>query len=158
MRVYVESVLACPPERVWAEVQTPRLLLEIIDPLLRFEPVDEDTFPQTWAEGTTVRLRTYAFRVLPLGDHAIHVERVDPSHREIQTREHSRLIRRWDHRIRVRPTPDGHTLYSDEIDIDAGLLTPLVWLFAQGLYRHRQRGWRRVARRLARDGRPAEAR
>ena len=35
-----------------------------------------------------------------------------------------------------------------EIVIEAGPLTLLVWLFANWFYRHRQRRWRRVARRL----------
>jgi hypothetical protein len=61
---------------------------------------------------------------------------------------HGELVRRWDHRIRIRPGPDGRsTLYRDEIDIEAGALTPAVGLRAQGLYRGRQRRWRRLARR-----------
>src|SRR5207302_1640781 len=90
MRVYVESVLPCPAEKVWEEVQRPALLREII-----------------------------------------------------------------------RPSGDGQTLYSDEILIETGWVTAFVWLFAQWFYRHRQRRWRRVARRLvaaeravAADGRP----
>jgi hypothetical protein len=38
---------------------------------------------------------------------------------------------------------------SDEIEIEAGWLTFFVWLFAQWFYRHRQRKWRNVARRLS---------
>jgi hypothetical protein len=152
MKVYVESVLDCPSALVWDEVQTSRLLLEVIDPLLRFAPCAGQDFPAVWQEGETVQGKAYAFRVLPLGEHAIRYERIDPERCEIQTREHSRLIRRWDHRIRVRATADGRALYSDEIDLDAGLLTLPVWLFAQWFYRHRQRRWRRVARRLTRTG------
>jgi hypothetical protein len=70
---------------------------------------------------------------------------------EIQSRESEPLVRRWDHLIRIRPTPDGQTLYSDEIIIEAGWVTLVVWLFAHCFYRHRQRKWRRIARRLAAD-------
>ena len=40
------------------------------------------------------------------------------------------------------------TLYADEIEIRAGLLTVFVWLFAHGFYRYRQMRWQRVIRRL----------
>jgi hypothetical protein len=93
--------------------------------------------------------RAYKLRVAPLGRHTIRFERVDPALREIATREHNAFVRQWDHVASVRETRDGRTRYSDAIEINAGLLTPLVWLFAQVFYRHRHRRWRRVARRLA---------
>jgi hypothetical protein len=150
MRVHVETVLPCPPDRVWAEVQTARLLWEVIDPFLRFEPVGGEAFPERWESGMTVRGRAYAFGRVPLGLHTIYYERVDHERREIQTREHGGLLRRWDHRMSVRPAPGRRTLYADEVEVEAGLLTPVVWAYAQFFYRHRQRRWRRIARRLAR--------
>jgi hypothetical protein len=149
MQVYVESIFDCPAERVWTEVQTSRLLLEIIRPLLRFIPVGGEQFPERWVEAGTVVGRAFAFGVLPLGRHALYFERIDHVRLEIQTRESDRWIRRWDHLISVRELSGGRTLYSDRIDIDAGRLTPLVWLYARSFYRHRQRRWRRIARRLA---------
>jgi hypothetical protein len=64
------------------------------------------------------------------------------------SRERDALVRRWDHLIRIRPLANDCCRYLDEIDIDAGPLTLLVWLFAQVFYRHRQRRWQRVAERL----------
>jgi hypothetical protein len=108
-----------------------------------------------------MRFRIYLFGIIPLGTHTIFLERIDPEAREIQSRESAFLVRRWDHLVRVRPAGYGQTLYSDEILIEAGWLTAFVWLFAQWFYRHRQRRWRRVARRLVAaepaieaDGRP----
>jgi hypothetical protein len=149
MRVYVESVLPCPAEKVWEEVQRPPLLLEVIRPLFRFVPADDPQFPERWLQGATVRCRGYLFRIIPIGMHTIFLERIDPVAREIQSREKGALVRRWDHLIRVRPSGDGWTHYSDEIILAAGWATLFVWLFAHWFYRHRQRRWRRVARRLA---------
>jgi hypothetical protein len=149
MKVHVESVLDCPPEKVWDEVQKSSLLREVIRPLARVEPVDAAAFPERWVEGTTVRCRSYLFGFIPLGTRTLFFERVDPAAWEIQSRERDPLIRKWDHLVRVREAAGGRALYSDDIDIDAGLLTVLVWLYAQWFYRHRQRRWRRVARRLA---------
>ncbi|HEV3415552.1 MAG TPA: hypothetical protein VG056_02010 [Pirellulales bacterium] len=148
MKVHVESIFDCPPEMAWAEVQTPRLLLEVIRPLIRFVPPRGTQFPAVVKVGQTISARTYVLSFLPFGLHSIFVERVDSERREIQSRERDRWIRRWDHLISVRETENGRTRYSDEIEIQAGALTPLVWLFAQVFYRHRQRRWRRVVQRL----------
>jgi hypothetical protein len=149
MRVYVESLLPCAPEAVWDEVQTSALLLEVARPLVVLRPVDDAGFPERWRQDGTVRCRSYLFGVIPLGTRTLTHERVDPGQYEIQSREHDPLVRRWDHMIRVRPAAGGRTWYSDEIEIEAGLLTPVVWLFAQLFYRHRQRRWQTVARRLS---------
>jgi hypothetical protein len=149
MRVYVESVFDCPPELVWDEVQTSALLVEVIWPLVRLVPADPPQFPKRWNGSQAVRLRTYLFGFIPLGTHTIGFDRIDSDCREIETREHDPLIRRWDHTVRVQPTGDGRTLYSDDIEIEAGILTLPVVLFAHWFYRHRQRRWRAVAHRLS---------
>jgi hypothetical protein len=149
MRAYVASVLECPADKVWDEVQRSRLLLEVLWPLGRMTPVDGPEFPERWLEGATVRCRFYLLGFIPVGPHTIFFERVDPSAREIQSRESDPLVRHWDHLVRIQSNLDGTTHYSDEVLIDAGWLTVFVWLFAQTIYRHRQRRWRRVARRLA---------
>ena len=148
MRVFVESILSCDADRAWAAVQTSALLLEVARPLITFRPLPGEALPERWAETMTVRCRSYLFGLVPLGTRTIFIERVDPEQREIQSREHDPLIRRWDHLVRVKPIGPAQCTYSDEIEIEAGPLTPLVWLFAQFFYRHRQRRWRAVAKRL----------
>jgi hypothetical protein len=66
------------------------------------------------------------------------------------------LVRRWDHAISIGEAPNGQTRYRDDIEVEAGLLTPIVWLFALCFYSHRQRRWRRVARRLKAGRQAAE--
>jgi hypothetical protein len=93
------------------------------------------------------------FGLVPLGTRTLVFERIDPECMEVQTRERDQLVRRWDHLIRLRSLDTGRCRYSDKIEIEAGWLTPLVWLFAAWFYRHRQRRWQTVARRLAGSGR-----
>jgi hypothetical protein len=78
----------------------------------------------------------------------LQFERIDPQTRQIQTRETDPLVRHWEHLISLNYAPDGSCLYRDQVEVHAGILTPLVWLFAQCLYRHRHKRWQRVARRL----------
>src|SRR5207244_8082701 len=101
MKVFVESVLECLPEAAWSEVQTSRLLLEVIQPLVSVRPVDEP-FPVRWDAADTVRWRSYVFGFIPLGTRTLVFDRIDHEACEIQTRERDPLIRRWDHLVRVQ--------------------------------------------------------
>jgi len=58
---------------------------------------------------------------------------------------YSRLCKKWDHKMTFEAKSDD-TLYRDYADIRAGLVTPLVWLFAQVFYRHRQRRWYKLSK------------
>jgi hypothetical protein len=148
MRVVVQSVLPNCAEIIWKEVLTSRLLVEVTAPLVAIRPVDHESLPDRWTAGTTVRVRSYLFGIVPLGTRALRFERIDPMAREIQTRESDPLVRRWDHLISIRPADNGCCQYCDQIEIEAGWLTAGVWLFAQWFYRHRQRRWKAVAKRL----------
>lgn len=149
MRVLVQSTLPCDADQVWAEVQTLALLREVCWPLIRLKPASaEAPLPDRWRHGETVRMRPLIFGFVPMGVRQLHWEHIDDQARCMQTREHDPLIRRWDHRIAVEPSGVGACRYTDDVDINAGVLTFPVWLFAQWFYRHRQRRWKAVARRL----------
>jgi hypothetical protein len=149
MRVFVQSTLPCDADAGWERVQTSALLREICRPLIRLAPADGAAeLPARWEHQSTVRLRSFMFGFIPLGVRTLRFEHIDHERREIQTREHDPLIRRWDHRIQFEPLGPDSSRYTDEVEVEAGLLTPVAWAFAQWFYRHRQRRWRRVARRI----------
>jgi hypothetical protein len=148
MRVHVESILPCDAQRAWAEVQKRALLDEVAWPIVVLRPAGGGTLPERWFTGMTVRCQIYLFGLIPLGTRTLLFDRVDPVRMQIDTREYDPLVRRWDHRISAQPLAAGKCKYSDTIDIAAGWLTPMVWLFAILFYKHRQRRWRLVARRL----------
>jgi hypothetical protein len=150
VQVRLESVLPCSADAAWEEVQKTALLAEIAWPLITFGPAGGDALPERWPNGGTVLVRSCMFGVIPLGTRTLTIEPVAPGAREIQTREHDPLIRRWDHYIRIDEAGHGRCRYLDRVDIDAGALTLPVWLFSQLFFRHRQRRWQRVARRLSR--------
>ena len=51
---------------------------------------------------------------------------------------HSAFIERWNHLMSVEPD-DGGTRYTDRIEIDAGIATPIIAAFARRFYAHRQK-------------------
>jgi hypothetical protein len=144
MIVDVSTRLECPAAEAQRHVRTTRLLQYIAHPLIRFVP--EQELPAEIPDEGTFRVRMYLLGVVPLGWQAIVVS--FPEHAGgfcLRDNGYSPLISRWDHVITIEPAGDG-TLYRDRVAIEAGVITPLVWLFAQAFYRHRQRRWRELVR------------
>ena len=149
MRVSVSTVLDCSPQAAWQEMLKPTHLAHVAFPMATIVPLRGERFPDRWREGATVVARCFLFFVIPTGERRLVFERVDAARRELQTRESDPLVKSWDHLASAHDAPGGRTLYTDTIDIDAGMLTPLVWGWASLFYRHRQRRWRAKAKLLA---------
>lgn len=153
MKVSLSTTLPCPLELAWRAVNTPALLAEVAYPLVTLKNLERHPLgeqAQTWPRRDTVYVYSYLFGRIPLGKRTIVLE-IDNDTHTIQTYERDPLIRRWDHLITMTADANaasGDTLYRDEVIIEAGVLTPLVWAFAHWFYRHRQRRWQQVARLL----------
>lgn len=147
MQVQISTILKDAPDRIWRDVQTSKLLQYIAQPLIVFEPVSPPTFPEIWGDGN-YQVRMRLFGVLPLGTQWIVIRHMASSEGyDLLDDGHSNMITRWQHLISLRPAPEGSTLYTDTVNIDAGWLTFGVWLFANIFYRYRQSRWRRLVRR-----------
>lgn len=147
MQVLIETMLPMAAHDVLARLRTTALLRYAAAPIMHFVPLDPSQFPEEWAEGE-YRVATRLFGLIPLGQQTIDIT-FDGSSKDayaVRDNGHGDLARRWDHRINVVAIDDRWTCYRDTVDVEAGLLTPFVWLFAQGFYRHRQRRWRMLAR------------
>jgi len=147
MQIKLETDLACSAARAWQEVNTTRLLRHVARPLLTFEPIDPPQWPAQWQdERYLVRLRLMG--LLPLGKQWVVITRwVSQQPRyEVRDNGYGALARRWDHHVSIWPLSESSARYVDRVEIEAGLLTPVVWLFAALFYRHRQRRWRALAR------------
>jgi hypothetical protein len=144
VRLRVSTVLDCAPERAWIHTLRTDLLNRVTRPLLRFEPLDPASLPAIWADGGASVVRLWALDVVPVGTHRIEtsVEALDstPGGQVYCLRDDGRgtLASRWDHRMIVEEVDGSRTRYTDDIRIEAGALTPLLWLGAHVLYRYRQ--------------------
>jgi len=109
-------------------------------------PAGGKPWPTLWEPGE-FRVDLFLFGVLPIGWQAVSVHLLpeEGGTRRAEDKGHSLLIRRWHHILEVAPDGQGGTLYTDRLTIDAGLLTPIVTLFARILFAHRQRRFRRLA-------------
>ncbi|MFM7403023.1 MAG: hypothetical protein ACKO1N_02775 [Erythrobacter sp.] len=145
--VSLSTTLACTPDEAWERLKTSALLLHVAAPMIRFTPVGNMPVPVHFSAGE-YRAYMSLFGFIPLGWQAIVVSEPPPEAdtRFIRDNGYSPLIKRWDHWIAVRPEPGGLTHYTDRVEIEAGLLTPLIAGFARLFYAHRQRRWRALAR------------
>lgn len=152
MKISRSTHIGLKPETVWAEVQTARLLQHIAWPLVHFVPVGEAAFDR-FRPGERYEVKLRLLGIIPFGTQWIVTSQHEAAGTEWPKRlrddGYSHLITRWDHWITVAPDRSGGTHYTDEVEVSAGLLTPLIWSFAQIFYWHRQRRWRELAKSLS---------
>ena len=140
MQVNISTFLPISAEQLVEELKSPKRLQETAAPLVYFDYAGEGVLPEQW------QLRSYVFSVrlfgfLPFGKHTMVF--TYPEKCSIRDNGYSALCKRWDHLMTVTPTKDG-CLYTDCAEVEAGILTPFIWLFAQAMYRFRQHSWRKL--------------
>lgn len=141
MLARISTTFDCTAEQLWAEISRPASLRFVAAPLMRFEPLVPGDLDGEWVVGKTYAVRLSLFGFLPAGEHRITIVRMDRQANLIESRESGTLSPVWNHTIRFHPLGDGKLHYTDEIEIQAGLLTGAIWAFAHLFYRHRQRRW-----------------
>ncbi len=141
MRILLKLELDCAPEVAWRAIRSPAVLKQVAFPLLAFESLEPDGFPETWAAGPHP-VSVKALGLVGIGDQIIGISY--PVRRDgvqvvrdsgIGLRGPLALVDYWRHSMSVAPIPGGRTLYRDQLVFHAGpagvLLWPLYWAFWQ---------------------------
>jgi ligand-binding SRPBCC domain-containing protein len=146
MKVVVSTTLPVSADEAWALARRPATVQHVVKPILRITAADGQTVPEQLEPGMRLNLRISPFGLglLPSWSHQIDVVAVEPY--LMRTEERGGSIRTWRHTLSFTPLGNRSCLYEDRIELDAGPLTPLVWLYTQGFYRYRHARWRRLAR------------
>lgn len=139
MLARISTHLACTQGELWDQISRPQSLQFVVSPLLKFRAVEPGTLDGEWEVGRDYQLQLYLLGHFPLGRHTIYLTRVDREQNTIASRERGLLARVWNHTIFFREITPGLVNYTDEIEIQAGWLTPFIWAFAHLFYHHRQR-------------------
>lgn len=143
MTVQVSTSLSAPSDRAWDLLLRKDTFLFITQGAL--DCLDADKWPaRLFNLGAVLQTRIRLLGLGPAMPHEIHIVRLSEPELQIETREKGGLIRSWDHYMRIEPVSAVRCRYTDSIRIDAGLLTPLVWLFAAMFYRYRHRRWQKL--------------
>ena len=147
MLARISTTFDCTAEQLWDEISRPASLRFVAAPLLHFEPLVTDELDSDWVVGKTYALQLSLFGFLPAGEHRITLASIDRKANLIESKESGTLSRIWNHTIRFHPLENGKLHYTNEIEIQAGRLTGVIWAFAHLFYRHRQRRWKKLLRR-----------
>ena len=145
--VTVLTRLEAPADTVWRAVNTPQAFVHVARGMLRYPAAERLDRP--WRVGDHVEGWTFLFGVMPFSRHHLDVVWIDDDAHLLISDEHGGVVRTWRHELIVAPIDETSCRYTDRIDIDAGILTPVVAAFAHVFYRYRQRRWRELARLLA---------
>ena len=143
--VHVETVLPTDADRVWPAMLSPVTFLYVCKGLFGIPALSGRSEALRLGECGTGWL--FALHVILAYRHTIEIVGVDPASKTVRTREHGGILNAWNHTLHVEPIDERSCRYSDTVDIDAGVATIFVAALATGIYRYRQRGWRKLVRR-----------
>lgn len=143
--IHIETELPTSAERVWDAMKHPASFLYVTRGLVGFPALAGRTDPIRAGEVGSGWV--FAFNVLPAYRHTIEVLDVDERARSIRSHEYGGTLERWDHTLHTEAISENRCRYSDTVVIDAGRMTRLVCLVATGIYRYRQRRWRKLVRK-----------
>ena len=139
----ISTYLAADLETVKSYLMTPALLNYVAGGLMKFHPIEPNSFPSKWVE-RKFSIKMFAFHFLPIGKQIIGIEFPQKSdHWVLRDNGSGSLIKTWDHLIFLE-SEGGGTRYTDEVSIDAGLLTLPIYIYAFIFYSYRQMRWRKL--------------
>ena len=144
MKAKISTVIKTSEEKMWKELQKISSLMHVTSPLLKFKALDAYQLPDKWEIGKEHQLKLLLFGIIPLGRHFIKIIEIDPEEKLIVSAEHGFLTKTWNHFIKIDSKDDSNIIYTDEIEIKAGVFTLSIWLFAHIFYRYRQRRWKEL--------------
>lgn len=133
MRILLKMVLDCDAETAWRVIRSPAGLEQVSAPLMAFESLESNGFPESWPAGDHP-VRASLLGVVPMGEQLIAIgfpgERI--GYRQVRDSGGGlsgalTVVRSWQHTMAVAPRPDGRTEYRDQLRFSAGILTPLMW-------------------------------
>ncbi|MBX7168018.1 MAG: hypothetical protein K1X74_16910 [Pirellulales bacterium] len=149
MNLRLTTLLDTSAPRAWDALLCIETFTEVTRGLLGFRVLEGPPPTGNWEPGARWELRIYLAGLLPAWRHELSIIAIDPGTLTMRTRERGGPLRVWNHTLHLAPIDEQRCRYTDEVEIDAGLMTPLAWLIASVFFRYRQWRWRRLARRLA---------
>ena len=102
--------------------------------------------------GDDVTLVFKLFGAVPVGRWRFKVVARDDIGRRLRSTESGTGVRRWTHEIGIEEAGNDGSRLSDTIEIDAGVLTPIIVRFARSEYERRHRLRRQMIERESASG------
>jgi hypothetical protein len=149
--VRITTELPISADRAFELAHKLSLFEYVVRPVIRLAVSDEQRAlaanPEGFSIGDEISARLWFFVVIPAWTH--HLKIVADGDLELYTNESSGPARIWNHRLTFRPTGENSCEYTDEIEIEGGLLGVPTAIFIKVFFRYRQWRWRQLARTIA---------
>lgn len=146
MNIKIRSVYSAPAPNVWMLVKKSSTLVFVTRGFLGFAGAKR--FPESWVEGDTITTRLLFFGFIPAWRHSITFKKIDEKKCILYTNEGGGLVPIWNHIIQVDVNDDQTCTYTDDVEVRAGVLTILVWMYAHIFYLYRQFRWRILLKKM----------
>jgi hypothetical protein len=143
MRVLLKTVLDCDPDVAWVSIRRPAVFRAVSSPLVGFDSLEAGGFPDLWEAGEHPVV-VKALGLVPIGEQIIGIS--FPKRRDgvRVMRDTGRglsgplaLVTRWQHTMAIAAAPGGKTLYRDQLIVEAGALTPVLWVMYWAFWQFR---------------------
>jgi hypothetical protein len=143
MKIQLNYCLDMPLPKVWSRLKKVSTLHYVANPILKFKAINPANLPQEWSDGD-YETALLLFGFIPFGRQHIVIEipnEVKNDTKILIDHGYGSMVQTWRHTITLVRKTDSQTLYQDDVVIQAGVLTPFVWIFAWVFYRWRRRNW-----------------
>lgn len=156
MQVRRQAIVPAPFAALAETIRQPVFMVATAAPLVALSSAEPGGFPPRWPGGPH-RLTLHLFGRIPLGRQLMNLSwpASPPGTARMQDAGSGPFIKRWDHQITIEDMGNSTSRFTDTLDIDAGWLTPLVWLAAQLLLSHQLRQLLKLAQQGPDTPRPA---
>lgn len=148
MVVNIRSKFQKDFESVVSLLRTPESLLFISKPLILFYPRDGG-FPEQWCRGK-YEADMKLCGIIPFGKQTINIEEISGFNEDefiLRDNGFGDSASRWDHWMFVKKTNNpSEVIYTDRVEVSAGVITPAIALFAALFYSWRQHRWKVLLR------------
>ncbi len=146
-KITVTSTFENSANKIWDRILSIDTLIEICKPKATFKSCTGE-MPEKWELRKIYPFKLFIYGLIPMGQHEIILEKIDREQNEILSREHNKIVKIWNHLIKMDSTGTEKTTYTDEVEIYAGIFTYITALWSISFYRHRQRKWQQIAKSL----------
>ena len=141
----ISKVYPVSAQALWEDILDPNALADSMKGSLTYSGLPRE--PVFEGQRIVVSIKRWGW--FPMGRWTMDVVRRDDDRRVLESREFGSLVRDYRQRLEVEPLGDSEARYSDHLDLDAGLLTDLMFPTFVSMYerRHEQRLKRFFARK-----------
>jgi len=148
VKISVTTLFPYTIEKFWEAEQLIEHTKMVTQPMTKLQVIQAPQSPY-FIEDSTYILKPLSYGLFPIGgEHTIYIEEINHDEYYIQTREYNTIARVWDHRLSWEESDGNQVIYTDTIELYAGVMTPIFALYLRSFYKMRHKNWYALLKKL----------